>query len=368
MAVTKRSVIAAGAALAVAGTAHAQSSVTLYGIIDAGLTYTTNQKGGQTWLEMSGITQGSRWGLRGNEDLGAGLYAVFVLENGFSIANGTLGQGGLMFGRQAYVGLSSDRLGALTLGRQYEEMVEQISPVTTDQWGVLFEHPGDNDNTNRGFRVNNTIKYVSPTFSGAQFTALYAPGGQPGSIATNSVYSFGAHYSAGGLYAGAAFTHVDHPGALAAGTFWTTANSVNGSYAIAARAYQVFGVGASYQFGSAKVGGAFTQSTFKGGFGGQDVRFQNYEVNASYRFTPAALLGVAFVYTDGRVDVSDSRPRYEQADLFFDYSLSKRTDVYLMGTGQHAIGSAKFAQVSQFLSASTTSEQAAIAVGMRHRF
>ncbi|HEY1609671.1 MAG TPA: porin [Paraburkholderia sp.] len=364
----KKTVVAMAVASALTGVAHAQSSVTLYGLIDGGLTYTTNQKGGQTYQEMSGITQGDRWGVRGTEDLGGGLHAVFVLESGYSIANGSLGQGGLMFGRQAYVGLSSDKYGALTLGRQYDQMVEQVSPVTTDQWSVLFEHPGDNDNTNRGFRVNNTIKYVSPTLSGAQFTAMYAPGGQPGSIATDSVWSLGGHYQQGGLYAGAAFTHVDNPAALATGTFWTTANSVTGSFALASRAYEVFGAGASYTFGPAKLGGAFTQSTFKGGFDGEDVRFQNYEVNAAYHFTPAAYAGAAFVYTNGLADAGGIHPRYIQADLILDDTLSKRTDVYLMGTGQRALGTAKFAQVSQFLTASSSNEQATIAIGMRHRF
>lgn len=363
-----RSMIAAAIACAFGTAAHAQSSVTLYGILDAGLAFTTNQKGGQTWQEMSGITQGDRWGLRGTEDLGGQLHAVFVLEGGFSIANGTLGQGGLMFGRQAYVGLASDRYGTVTLGRQYEEMVETISPVTTDQWSVLFEHPGDNDNTNRGFRVNNTVKYTTPILAGAQATVMYAPGGQAGSIAQDSVWSVGAHYQGSGLYVGSAYTHVDHPGALATGTFWTTANSTDGAYALASRAYEVFGVGASYQFGQAKIGGAFTQSDFKGGFETQDVKFRNYEVNGSYRFTPSLLLGVAFVYTDGKVDASDARPRYEQADLFLDYFLSKRTDVYAMATGQRANGSATVAQVSQFLSASSTDKQATIAIGMRHRF
>jgi predicted porin len=368
MAVVKRTALMACATLTLASTAQAQSSVTLYGLIDAGVTYTSNQKGGQTYQMMSGLAQGSRWGLRGSEDLGGGLHAIFTLENGFSIANGSLGQGGLMFGRQAFVGLASDRYGTVTLGRQYEEMVEYVSPLTTDQWSVLFEHPGDNDNTNRGFRVNNAAKYASPDFSGVQFSALYALGGQPGSIAQNSVYSLGAHYQQGGLYTAAAYTHVDHPGQINAGTFWTSANSVTGSYALAASAYDVFGAGASYQLGQFKFGGAFTQSTFKNSFDNANVRFQNYEVNAAYRFTPALLLGAAFVYTDGNISASGQHPHYQQADLFVDYALSKRTDLYLMATGQKAGGSAQVAQVSQFLSASSTDKQASVALGIRHRF
>ena len=104
--------------------AHAQSSVTLYGLIDAGITYTNNQHGHSNWQETSGSVNGSRWGLRGSEDLGGGLKAIFTLENGFSIANGTLGQKGREFGRQAFVGLASDQFGAVTLGRQYDSMVD----------------------------------------------------------------------------------------------------------------------------------------------------------------------------------------------------------------------------------------------------
>ena len=84
--------------------AHAQSSVTLYGLIDAGITYSNNQAGHSAWQATSGTVNGSRWGLRGSEDLGGGLKAIFTLENGFSIMNGTSKQSSRMFGRQAFVG------------------------------------------------------------------------------------------------------------------------------------------------------------------------------------------------------------------------------------------------------------------------
>src|SRR5471030_3382439 len=93
--------------------AHAQSSVTLYGIIDEGINYASNSGGHTLYNLSSGVLQGSRFGLRGKEDLGSGLSAVFVLENGFDVNTGKLGQGGLMFGRQAWTGLSSDQ-GTLT--------------------------------------------------------------------------------------------------------------------------------------------------------------------------------------------------------------------------------------------------------------
>lgn len=87
---------------AAASVAHAQSSVTLYGIIDAGLMYTNNVSksgsGGSLFQATSGNINGSRFGFRGAEDLGAGLKAIFVLENGFNIQSGKLGQDGREFG------------------------------------------------------------------------------------------------------------------------------------------------------------------------------------------------------------------------------------------------------------------------------
>ncbi|WP_256258783.1 porin, partial [Burkholderia ubonensis] len=95
--------------------AFAQNSVTLYGLIDEGFNYTNNVRvngvGKTNYQLASGYAQGSRWGLRGSEDLGGGLKAVFVLESGFDVNNGRLGQGSRMFGRQAYVGLSESRFG-----------------------------------------------------------------------------------------------------------------------------------------------------------------------------------------------------------------------------------------------------------------
>src|SRR5690348_3984282 len=88
---------------------HAQSAVTLYGVIDTGVEYVTNvgpQKSSVVRMPTLTASLPSLWGLRGKEDLGGGLSAVFVLESGFAPAQGTLNQGGRLFGRQAYVGLS----------------------------------------------------------------------------------------------------------------------------------------------------------------------------------------------------------------------------------------------------------------------
>ena len=102
-----KQLIAAPLLLSLAGIASAQSSVTLYGIVDAGVTYRSNERvgspGAYTGHSDVGLTtgnlSGSRWGIKGSEDLGGGMRALFVLENGFDITNGTSGQGGRQFGR-----------------------------------------------------------------------------------------------------------------------------------------------------------------------------------------------------------------------------------------------------------------------------
>src|SRR5579864_634625 len=102
--------------------ALAQSSVTLYGIVDTGVEYVTHANtNGDSVVRMPGITGTlpSRWGLRGTEDLGGELSALFVLENGFNVRGGDLGQGGRLFGRQAWVGMKSATWGTLSFGRQY---------------------------------------------------------------------------------------------------------------------------------------------------------------------------------------------------------------------------------------------------------
>ena len=201
----KKSLIAFAALGAFAGVAQAQSSVTLYGIADVGLNYTSNSGGNRLYNMSSGVLQGSRWGLRGSEDLGGGLKAVFVLENGFTLSNGKLGQGSREFGRNAFVGLSSNNLGTLTLGRQNEFMYDWVGRVSMENFngggGNTFAHALDNDNMIGTFRVNNAVKYQSPNYYGLQFGGLYGFSNAAGGFANNRAYSFGAMYNSGPILA-----------------------------------------------------------------------------------------------------------------------------------------------------------------------
>src|SRR3954466_5989899 len=112
--------------------AFAQTSVTLYGVLDEGLDYTSNVASKNVYELTSGYASGSRWGMRGVEDLGGGAQAVFQLESGVNLSNGAAGQGGRMFGRKAYVGVQSAQVGAVTLGRQYDSVVDYLAPMTAN--------------------------------------------------------------------------------------------------------------------------------------------------------------------------------------------------------------------------------------------
>ncbi|MFM0738696.1 porin [Paraburkholderia xenovorans] len=348
--------------VAIPALAHAQSSVTLYGIIDEGLNYQSNAGGPARYSLASGVLQGSRWGLKGKEDLGSGYAAIFVLENGFDVNTGALGQGSRMFGRQAYVGLSSDRYGSIMLGRQYDSLVTSIGDFAVgDQWGgYIAAHPGDLDNFNNTFRVNNAIKYASANYGGFSFSATYAPGGIAGDVTGNQIWAVGANYAGAGLRVGAAYLNARTPNQGLFGNSSATAlTSASASLSspvtsgfISAHDYGVAAVAASYDFAQTSVGFTYSNTRFSGlgnlsagtnplGYRGA-ASFNNVEVNGKYQLTPAFLVGAAYDYTVGGSVESKSgeKPdaRYHQFAIGADYFLSKRTDLYLTGIYQKASG------------------------------
>ena len=364
--------------------AHAQSSVTLYGLIDAGITYTNNQHGHSNWQQTSGSVNGSRWGLRGAEDLGGGLKAIFTLENGFGINDGSLKQGGREFGRQAFVGLSSNQFGAVTLGRQYDSMVDFVGPLAltgTQYGGTQFAHPFDNDNLNNSFRINNSVKYTSANYGGFKFGGLYGFSNQADGFANNRAYSAGASYNWGGLNVGAAYLQLNNNGATGAAAAFNAGGAVSSDNTFFASRQQTWGAGASYAFGPATVGLVYSQTNLSGlagigagasgqtggvAFGGDSAHFQNFEANARYALTPAVSIAGSYTYT--RASLAGTRPHWNQFNLQTAYALSKRTDVYLQGEYQQVNEGAIVGADINGLGASSNNKQVAVTAGLRHRF
>jgi predicted porin len=393
----KKSALAAFGAFAVLSPlANAQSSVMLYGIIDEGFNYNSNMKGERSYALQSGVMQGSRWGFRGSEDLGGGLKTIFVLESGFDVNSGKSSQGGLLFGRQAFVGISSN-YGSVTLGRQYDMDAEFVGPFEVgNQWaGNIGAHPGDLDNFNNTVRTNNSIKFKSVSYNGFSFGGMYSLGGVAGDVTRNQTWSVGAGYTNGPLALGVGYMNVRNPNVSFFGNATTgtpSASTANTTYPVysgflSAHTYQVIGAGGFYTLGVATLGLTYSNVAFKdlgdlssgpnaSGYAGS-VHFNNAEANFKYQVTPALIVGVAYDYTNsskisaGRA--TNDGATYHQGMLGVDYFLSKRTDVYVIGIYQKASGTDSrnlpaIASINNQSSPSSNDRQALVRVGIRHKF
>lgn len=167
--------LALACAAALPAMAMAQSSVTLYGVIDTGIEYLNNvgpQENSVTRMDNLAGTVPSRWGLRGSEELGAGLKANFVLESGFSPDSGVSNQGGRLFGRQAWVGLAGG-WGQLSLGRQYTMLF--WSTLEADMLGPNTFGSSSLDSYLPNARADNAIGYKG-TFGGLTVGGTYSFG------------------------------------------------------------------------------------------------------------------------------------------------------------------------------------------------
>ena len=163
--------------------AHAQSSVSVYGIVDAAIVRETGGASGAITKVTSGAASASRIGFRGSEDLGGGLSAIFTLETGTRIDTGDVDAAGTIFNRQAFVGLKG-RFGTVAMGRQFTPyhtmMVNVVDPFGTSyagRAGNLFPDSGTN------VRTSNTITYTMPRTRGIDMELAYSPGEQSNSSA-----------------------------------------------------------------------------------------------------------------------------------------------------------------------------------------
>ncbi|WP_028218871.1 porin [Paraburkholderia oxyphila] len=376
--------------------AHAQSSVTLYGLVDAGIGYVNNIKGGSVFQQTSGRLSGSRWGLKGNEDLGGGLSAVFTLESGFKPNDGTSGQGGRLFGRSAFVGLAKNGIGTFTLGRQYEPLADLVAQYAGSGFWSPSTHVGDNDNLNQTFRINNAVKFRSDTIGGFTLDGMYAFSNQAGGtgqgFGNNRAWGVAANYANGPFSIGAGYVLLDHPD-----TATNTSGAVGGASSTSGDDYsgaffynldggvsrqQIAAAGTNYKLGKATAGFAFSHTELNYN-DGSSRKFNNYDANLRYLLTPAVTLIGVYTFTDGRANGlpgtggATLKPKWHQFTLGVDYALSKRTDVYLSGTYQLAAGDAStrvgagysnIASIAYAGGASSTNRQVAVFTGIRTKF
>jgi len=356
-----KKVIATSALGLVALGAHAQSSVTLYGIVDTGIGYQSSQTslgsttGGRSVVKMiNGIWAGSRFGLKGSEDLGGGTKAIFQLEEGFNSATGAQSVTGLAFNRQAYVGVANATYGSFTAGRQYTSYYTLLSPYSPTTWltGAYGAHPGDIDSLDTLYRVNNSLVYTSPNMYGLTVSGSYALGGVAGSTNAGSTYSAAIQYLNGPFGIAAGYQRINNstPGGGAWGADSTTSNAgaqagvsgINNGYQTA-QAQQRVAVTGGYAF-SSQWDVSFSYSNVQY-IPGVNSKFRSQATfntaGAVLHFKPLTVLDLAAGYSYTRATESNgisSSARYQQFNLSQYYSLSKRTGLYALEAYQRAGG------------------------------
>jgi predicted porin len=323
----------------VSASAYAQSSVTLYGILDTGVEYVSHANAaGDGLVRMPGITGElpSRWGLRGSEDLGNGYKAVFALESGFNTRGGDLGQGGRLFGRQAWLGLAS-KYGQLSFGRQYT--MTYWAMTDSDILGPDIYGSGSLDSYIPNARSDNTVGYKG-TFSGVTIGATYSfgrdsagTGNSPGQgtcagqVAGHSTncrqWSAMLRYDASSFGVAAAYDEQRGGASAAANFFDGVATFPLTSGADKDTRMQLNGW--ANVFGVHIGGGWLGRLVEADASGGPEVRSNLFYLGASYPITPAFTLdGEIYRITNREQDA-----RATMGTVRGTYSLSKTTAVYL---------------------------------------
>jgi len=358
------------------GYAFAQNRVTLYGLLSEGIGYVNNYGGEHVVKLFTGADQNSRWGVKMQEDLGGGAHAVAQLENGFDMTDGELMQGGRMFGRMAYVGVGSDRLGTVTMGRQYDVLFDYLASMAADTVNGQAVHIGDADNLAGSWRADNSVKYVSPTISGFNASLMYAFSNTAGEFAVNRAWSGGASYAQGHFEAAVAYTELDFP---ATGT----AGAVTDDYAAApfllfrhspldnsvgVSRQRTYGAGATYDFGERGRWNAVIDRVDYSYLDGTSLHLTNFDTSWLYPIKPWLMLGLGYIYTMGSYGgAADSSAHWHMANLSVDYLFSKRTDVFIYDTVNFASGRYATAVIYDDVP-STSQNQNVLMVGIRHKF
>ena len=300
----KKSLLALAVLGAFTGIASAQTSVTIYGVADVGFTHEDNGVSIFNRLD-SGNQSGSRLGFRGTEDLGGGLSAQFVLEQGFNIDNGSVSDvNRAAFNRQAFVGLTG-AFGQVRLGRQKTVMYDTLDAI--DPFHIANKGGMDRlfaRNTGGAGRSDNTIAYFTPNFSGFTGQATYAFGEVAGTTKANRQYGLSLNYAAGPLYLTADYLNI---------------NNTPTATVFDDRAKTTL-VGGTYDFGVVKAHAGFATEK---GFG--IVNNRDYMVGATVPFGASA---VQLDYIKKSDKSSANNQGAKQYGLGYTYALSKRTNFY----------------------------------------
>lgn len=277
------------------GLAQAQTNVTVFGIVDVGLVMERGGSAGSLTKLTSGVASASRFGLRGTEDLGGGLSANFIIENGFNADTGAM-TGGLLFGRQAFVGLRGG-FGAVNLGRQYTPHYQVVA--ASDPFSAGTAGRFSNLMAASGVRMDNTIRYTSPSFAGFTLDLAQGFGEVGGNSSASRATGLSLNYAQGPLRVGLGHHKLNN--------------------ATATDAAENTAVAGTYDFGAAKAHLAYGVNEGAGTTDTTDLL-----VGATLPLGAGKLL-LSYIRKDDRAAANRDATQWA---LGYTYALSKRTDIY----------------------------------------
>jgi predicted porin len=362
-------VFAAGAAWTAAAPALAQTSVQLYGSVDAGLSRVSNERGSGNTRVDSGNRSPDRFGFRGTENLGNGLQALFTVESGFNVDDGTLKKSTTIFNRRAVVGLSGG-FGTVTLGHMPDFLYDYLRFQSNGIMGSsYFFHPGNLDNQASTFQIDNALRYETPVYHGFKLGAMIGVGENPDDSRKNRSWSAGAQYAAGPLKANLAYTVSNDRSFNLGGTLGIRSllgqTLSAGDPAAPNAAYTNFasatttsvGATASYTVGRFTPHAMFSRIELENRVG--SAAQSNYEFGTDIDTGGANVLGISGASS------RFAGVRWNQFNVIDMLHLSKRTTLYAALAYQRASNGLA---VINGLNPSTTNRQIVSRIGIHHFF
>jgi len=389
----KKTLLAAALLAGFAGAASAQSSVTLYGLLDGGLRYNKvsidNGSGASNFGLAYGQQSGNRFGLRGVEAIGGGNRVTFQLENGFEFGNGTMGQSNRLFGRQAWLGVENNSWGYVRIGRQTNFATEYVG-IPVDPFGTGFGqlNMGTAFGVANTDRLSNAIKYQTPNMSGFQAgigysfatgsTGLYSPAAnnstRPGTSGTGYNFStnnntrqltLGAKYANGPVYVAASYDKIyadqGTTGRNASISSWNLAGTYDFKVVKLALGYGQTRDGAVLGQGT----GVSAPSSIATGLAGTgDLIFapavgtNSYIVGATVPVNPVSRVLLSWTMLTPNTNMKDIYNAQNQTayNIAYTYDFTKRTNLYALFGYMANVGTVD------------TVKSTLVGLGLRHQF
>lgn len=357
-----------------------KTNIAFYGVLDAGLTFVNNEAGHRNGKLDTGVMESSHWGVKGVEDLGGGLHALFQLESSFNLDDGSLSSERILFDRVAMVGVET-RYGQLTVGTQYDLINDYVTPFNISAGASGYAaHQGDFDRI-AGNAIQRSVKFASADVDGLTFGALYSFADKTAhpdeeTAGSGSAWNVGANYANGPFAIGASYMQLNKPrGAEAIAPYQSLGLSTFLGQAtfeidpetgertpienMAIDSQKIFAIGSAYEIGDFTAMINFAGIEFKGYGNTSTLRLM--EVGGRYHISVAldGTLGYQRMHFEGT--------KSNQISLGLDYRLSKRSDMYVSGDyrrASHGVAGV----IGESFAASSNSAQMLLRVGMRHMF